>query len=61
MLCSLRLALISSQLIEINFVLHNNNNRKISERTERSTVFISADQCLDSEDQFNPLSRDFPG
>jgi len=29
-------------------------------RTAQSTVFISADQCLDSEDQFNPLSRDFP-
>jgi len=29
-------------------------------RTVWSTVFIPADQCLDSKVQFSPLSRDFP-
>jgi len=37
--------------------------RKISERTGEplEVVFIPADQCLDSEVQFSPLSRDFSG
>ena len=36
--------------------------RKISERSGEplKVVFITADQCLDSEVQFSPLSRDFP-